>query len=78
MEDPAAQISPSGMGGSPMMGGMPMGQRGKSGGDGSHSAAAFLHTTDQGDEMVGDLGSVGPPVIGERDASERPDMGLRI
>jgi hypothetical protein len=33
---------------------------------------------DQGDEIAGDLGSVAPPVIGQLDANEAPDVDLRI
>ena len=44
----------------------------------SHSAAAFLHTTDQGGEIVGDLGTAAPPVLGEADPNEPPDIELRI
>ena len=52
---------------------------GKAGVDGSgHNAAAFLHTSDQGDEIVGDLGNVAPPVIGEIDPNDSPDIELRI
>jgi uncharacterized protein YukE len=74
---PRVQSGP-GMGGSPMMGGGPLGQGAKSGAGSGHSAASFLHTSDQGGEIVGDLGSVAPPVIGERDAVQRPDVELRI
>jgi uncharacterized protein YukE len=74
---PRAQSGP-GMGGSPMMGGGPHGQGAKGGADSGHSAASFLHTSDQGGEIVGDLGSVAPPVIGELDARLRPDVELRI
>jgi hypothetical protein len=67
------------MAGGGMMGGAPMaGQGGRAGGDGSHTSAAFLHTTDQGGEIVGDLGSAAPPVIGEPDPHESPDFKLRI
>jgi len=52
---------------------------GKAGVDGSgHSAATFLHTSDQGGEIVGDLGNVAPPVIGEIDPNDSPDIELRI
>ena len=71
-------IAPAGMGGAPMMGGAPL-ARGANGGVGkSHSAAAFLHTSDQGGEIVGDLGGVAPPVIGVREAIPRPDIDLTI
>ena len=66
--------------GAPMGGGAgaPMGHQGKAGIGGGHSAADFLHTSDQGGEIVGDLGSVAPPVIGEKDPLDSPDVGLRI
>jgi hypothetical protein len=66
------------MAGSPMMGGAPMAAGGKAGIDGRHSAASFLHTSDQGDEIVGDLGNVAPPVIGQPEANHSPDIELRI
>ncbi|MHC9297132.1 hypothetical protein ACRCUN_32115 [Mycobacterium sp. LTG2003] len=44
----------------------------------SHTAADFLHTTHQGDEIVGDLGTAAPPVLGEADPNEPPDVRLRI
>jgi len=44
----------------------------------SHTAASFLHTTDQGGEIVGDLGNAAPPVLGEADPNEPPDVELRI
>jgi hypothetical protein len=60
------------------MGGTPM-ARGASAGVGkSHSAAAFLHTTDQGDEIIGDLGGSAPPVIGVRETVANPDIDLTI
>ncbi|GAS97976.1 uncharacterized protein RMCC_4941 [Mycolicibacterium canariasense] len=64
--------------GAPMGGGAPMGHHGKAGIGGGHSAADFLHTSDQGGEIVGDLGSVAPPVIGEKDPLDSPEVGLRI
>jgi hypothetical protein len=66
------------MGAAPMMGGAPMGAGAKNSSGSRHNAAAFLHTSDQGDEIVGDLGSVAPPVIGEQVANEAPDIDLRI
>ena len=77
-------VSAAGVGGAGMMGGGgAMGGAGHGGGkagvDGSgHNAAAFLHTSDQGDEIVGDLGNVAPPVIGEIDPNDNPDIELRI
>lgn len=76
----AAGMGGAGMGGAGMMGGAPMGGAGKAGasGTGNHSSASFLHTSDQGGEIVGDLGSVAPPVIGESDPNAAPDVELRI
>lgn len=71
----------AGSGGSGMMGGAPMGgagARGAGAGNGGHSAATFLHTSDQGGEVVGDLGTVAPPVIGENDPNADVDVDLRI
>ncbi|MEE6178385.1 hypothetical protein [Mycobacterium sp. 050134] len=70
--------APAAMGGAPIMGGAPMGLGARAGASKSHSAAAFLHTSDQGDEIVGDLGSVAPSVIGELDTVTGPDIELRI
>lgn len=55
-------------------------QGGKAGASGSHTSAAFLHTTDQGGEIVGDLGHASPPVIGDTaiDPDDSPDVKLRI
>lgn len=66
--------------GAPMAGGgaPPMSQQGKAGVGSGHSAADFLHTSDQGGEIVGDLGRVAPPVIGEKDPLDSPGVGLRI
>lgn len=69
------------VGGSGMMGGAGMagaGQRGAGMGSNSHSAANFLHTSDQGGEIIGDLGNVAPPVIGEADPHADVDVELRI
>ena len=81
----AARVSAGGagmgMGGAGMMGAGAAGaQHGKAGAGGSHSAASFLHTTDQGGEIVGDLGNATPPVIGETaiDPGDSPDVKLRI
>ena len=81
--NPAARVvsasSPGGTGS--MMGGTGMaGGAGQRSGvsDGSHQSPVFLHTTDQGDEIVGDLGTVAPPVIGETDPTADPDIELRI
>jgi len=64
-----------------MMGGAPYGPmagQGANNSSNSHTAAAFLHTTDQGGEIVGDLGTASPPVLGEADPSDPPDVELRI
>jgi hypothetical protein len=70
------------MGGVPMGGGMmgaPMAGAGHGGGANSaHTAAAYLQTSDQGGEIVGDLGTVAPPVVGEADPHDTPDIELRI
>jgi hypothetical protein len=65
-------------GASPMMGGAPMGYGARGGVGKSHNAAAFLHTSDQGDEIVGDLGTVAPAVIGERTAHPSADIDLTL
>lgn len=77
---PAVGGAAMGMGGAGMMGAGAAGQHGKAGAGGSHSAASFLHTTDQGGEIVGDLGNASPPVIGETtiDPEDNPDVKLRI
>jgi hypothetical protein len=72
----ATAAESAGMGGSPMTGG-PMGGAGKAGAtDGRHNPAAFLHTSN--DQIVGDLGNAAPPVLGQIDPAERPDIDLRI
>jgi hypothetical protein len=71
-------VAHSSMGGAPLMGGAPMGAGARAGAGRSHSAAAFLHTSDQGDEIVGDLGSVAPAVLGHTDPVASPDIELRI
>jgi uncharacterized protein YukE len=69
----------AGVAGSPMMGGAPMAGHGaRAGSDGNYSSPSFLHTTDQGDEIVGNAGSAVPPVLGESDPHESPDVKLRI
>jgi hypothetical protein len=70
-EDAARALGPTrtgaGLTGTPMMGSpmapMAHGAGGRPGGH--HTAPAFLHTTDHGDEILGDLGTAAPPVIGE-------------
>jgi hypothetical protein len=81
----SATVRPSGgaagVGGPGMMGApyAPMaGGQGANASSNSHSAASFLHTTDQGGEIVGDLGNAAPPVLGEADPNEPPDVELRI
>ncbi|MCV7283241.1 hypothetical protein H7J88_26750 [Mycolicibacterium flavescens] len=44
----------------------------------THTPAPFLHTTDKGGEIVGDLGTSAPPVLGAPDPNEPPDVELRI
>jgi hypothetical protein len=56
----------------------PMAGQGANNSSNSHTAAAFLHTSDQGGAIVGDLGSAAPPVLGEADPNESPDVELRI
>ncbi len=72
---PAAASAP--VGGAGMMGAPPAGASNSAGG-GAHTAAAFLHTTDQGGKVVGNRTTVAPPVIGEADPHETPDIELRI
>ncbi|WP_156748047.1 hypothetical protein [Mycobacterium sp. 1465703.0] len=73
-----AAVAPGGMGGAPMMGGAPLARGGNGGVGRSHTVAAFLHTSDQGGDIVGELGNVAPPVIGVREAIPRPDIDLTI
>lgn len=55
-----------GRGGSSPMGGAPhAGGKGKAGEDTKHKTAHYLHTRDNGEEVVGSLPLVGPPVIGD-------------
>jgi hypothetical protein len=71
-------------GGAGMMGGAgAAGHGNKAGASNNHTTASFLHTTDQGGEIVGDLGNASPPVIGESagyesGTDENPDVQLRI
>lgn len=51
---------------------------GANGSSNSHVSAPFLHTTEQGGEIVGDLGTAAPPVLGEAELNELPDVELRI
>jgi hypothetical protein len=42
------------------------------------SATTFLQSSGRGSEIIGDLGAVAPPVIGEVDPYEHSDIELRI
>jgi hypothetical protein len=76
VQNGAAMGGSAGAGGSPMTGG-PMGGAGKAGAAGArHNPAAFLHTAN--DQLVGDLGNAAPPVLGQIDPAQRPDIELRI
>lgn len=44
----------------------------------AHTAASYLHTSDQGGKVVKDSSTVAPPVIGEADPNDAPDIELRI
>ena len=70
--------SAPGPGGAPMMGAGHLGLGARSGARSGHSAASFLHTSDLGGEIVGDLGNVAPPVIGELATRQDQDIELRI
>ncbi|HTI74728.1 MAG TPA: hypothetical protein VL634_07020 [Mycobacterium sp.] len=77
----AASVGTVGGSGGMMGGGAPYGPmagQGANNSSNSHTAAAFLHTSDQGGEIVGDLGTAAPPVLGEADPNESPDVELRI
>ena len=63
----------------PMMGsGAPLGQGARPGANSGHTAASFLHTSDQGGEIVGDLGNAAPPVLGELETTDGSNIDLRI
>jgi hypothetical protein len=70
----------------PATGGIPVGGAGMMGAPlagaasagGAHTAASYLHTSDQGGKVVGDRSTVAPPVIGEVDPNDTPDIELRI
>jgi predicted lipid-binding transport protein (Tim44 family) len=77
----AAVTGTAGSSGGGMMGGAPYGPmagQGANNSSNSHTAAAFLHTSDQGGEIVGDLGTAAPPVLGAAESNEPPDVELRI
>jgi hypothetical protein len=77
----SASVGAVGGSGAMMGGGAPYGPmagQGTNHSSNSHTAAAFLHTSDQGGEIVGDLGTAAPPVLGEADPNETPDVELRI
>jgi hypothetical protein len=77
----AAFTGTAGSSGGGMMGGAPYGPMAGQGANNSsnnHTAAAFLHTSDQGGEIVGDLGTAAPPVLGAAESNEPPDVELRI
>ncbi|WP_102417392.1 hypothetical protein [Mycobacterium sp. 4858] len=74
---PASAVGAPGAG--VMGGGSPMAPGGaRLGAGSSHTSPSFLHTTDQGGEIVGDLGTAAPAVIGQSDPNEPPDVALRI
>jgi hypothetical protein len=79
-QSPVRAAAAGGTAGAGMMGApyAPMAGQGANSSSNSHSAAAFLHTTEQGGEIVGDLGTAAPPVLGEADPNEPPDVELRI
>ena len=77
----SASVGAVGGSGAMMGGGAPYGPmagQGANHSSNSHTAAAFLHTSGQGGEIVGDLGTAAPPVLGEADPNESPDVELRI
>jgi hypothetical protein len=45
---------------------------------GAHYAASYLRTRDRGDKVIGSSSPVAPPVIGEADPNDTPDIELRI
>jgi hypothetical protein len=77
---PMRGAAAAGTGGAGMMGApyAPMAGQGANASANNHTAASFLHTSDQGGEIVGDLGTATPPVLGEADPTEPPDVELRI
>jgi hypothetical protein len=73
-----ANAGSSAAGGAPVAGGAPMGHHAGAGADGRHTAASYLHTADQGEQIVGRPGSVAPAVVGELPTDSAPDIDLRI
>ncbi|MGC4963896.1 hypothetical protein [Gordonia sp. DT101] len=73
---PASSTAPLGAGpgraGGPM-GGAPHGGRARGSDDRSHKAAHYLHTQENGAELVGSLPLVGPPVIGDWSPPQAPE-----
>jgi hypothetical protein len=77
----AARLGTGGvpMTGGGMMGGAPVAGAGHAANaGGAHTAASYLHTSDHGEKVVKDRSTVAPPVIGEVDPHETPDIDLRI
>ncbi|MGC4936055.1 hypothetical protein ACLQ3C_20500 [Gordonia sp. DT30] len=76
-----ASATTTGSGGYGPMGGMGSAGAGAGAGKGAgsgYTAADFLHTSESGSEIVGDLSDVAPAVIGETDPNTGPDIDLRI
>jgi hypothetical protein len=55
-----------------------MGRGARARADSGHNVASFLHTTDQGDDIVGHLGGGAPAVVGETAVNDSPDIELHI
>ncbi len=79
MPSPAPRLAAGAMplGGGGMVG-APAAAAGHAAGGGAHTAPSFLHTSDQGGKVVDNRTTVAPPVIGEADPHEKPDIELRI
>lgn len=61
------------------MGGAPMAGPGQAAGNGgSYTAASYLQSSGQGGKLVGESTTVPPPVIGEVDLTDSPDIELQI
>ncbi|MBO0879005.1 MAG: hypothetical protein J2P17_01195 [Mycobacterium sp.] len=69
-------LESTGMIGAPVSGASLAG--GASGANSAHTAASFLHTTEHGGKVVGNRDTVPPPVIGELEPNQAPDIQLRI